>query len=94
MLSRTVIAMVHLPQELDDAIIDQFAPRGEAGKPDGYFVPESEGSALMACALVSRGFLSRSREHLFAGVQYFTNGSSRLEMLVSESPHILALYVK
>ncbi|KAJ7277674.1 hypothetical protein C8J57DRAFT_1713389 [Mycena rebaudengoi] len=51
--------MEHLPQELIDAIIDQFAPHSEAATPDGpdrYYVSEPQAAALMACALTSRSF--------------------------------------
>jgi hypothetical protein len=55
----TAAAMEHLPQELIDAIIDQFAPHSEAATPDGpdrYYVSEPQAAALMACALTSRSF--------------------------------------
>jgi hypothetical protein len=86
--------MVQLPQELIDAIIDQFAPRGDDTLPNKYWVPEAEKAALSACSLASRIFLCRSRQHLFAGIEFYTDCSSQLEDLVSESPDILTSYLK
>ncbi|KAJ7214155.1 hypothetical protein C8J57DRAFT_1732766 [Mycena rebaudengoi] len=87
--------MGRLPQELIDAIINQIAPQGEwAAVPDTYHAHESDQEALMACALTSRSFLPRSREHLFDAVVLDTKAPSKLEALVSESPHILTSYVK
>ncbi|KAJ7218900.1 hypothetical protein C8J57DRAFT_1732119 [Mycena rebaudengoi] len=83
--------MGQLPQEIIDAIIDQFATPDEAELRLGNEPREAE--ALKACALTARAFRSRSQRHLFASIFCFTSDSDKLETLVSGSPHLIASYV-
>ncbi|KAJ7218904.1 hypothetical protein C8J57DRAFT_1537265 [Mycena rebaudengoi] len=87
---KNVADMGQLPQEIIDAIIDQFATSDEGQLRRGN--EPREAKALKACALTARAFRSRSQQHLFASISCFTSNSGKLGPLVSGSPH-LASYV-
>ncbi|KAJ7266675.1 hypothetical protein C8J57DRAFT_1617852 [Mycena rebaudengoi] len=84
---------MRVPQEIADAIIDNFAMSHDEKislnrEPD-------DADSLRACSLASRSFLRRSRMHLFA--VFFCqrlSDFSHFDRLLVESPHIGELYVK
>jgi hypothetical protein len=76
---------MQIPQEIVDAIIDNFAvfddDRTTCNEP-------CEADTLRVCALVSRSFLPRSQRQLFALLTCLKGNLLKLERLLVESPHI------
>ncbi|KAJ6557853.1 hypothetical protein B0H19DRAFT_1148783 [Mycena capillaripes] len=88
---------MEIPQELIDAIIDEFPLRldSDSDLPD----PETK-RTLQSCALVSRPFLQRCQMHIFSRISVwdsylptFPLACQRLAAVLSSSPH-LAGYIQ
>ncbi|KAJ7260286.1 hypothetical protein C8J57DRAFT_1233305 [Mycena rebaudengoi] len=90
------VTTMRVPQEIDDAIIDNFGmSHDEKISPHGYGREPDDTDSLRACSLTSRSFLRRSRMHLFAAIfcQRLSD-FSHFDRLLAESPHIGELYVR
>ncbi|KAJ7266705.1 hypothetical protein C8J57DRAFT_376751 [Mycena rebaudengoi] len=90
---------MRVPQEIVDAIIDNFAmSHDDKISRNRYWREPGEpvdADSLRACSLTSRSFLRRSRMHLFAA--FFCqclSDFSHFDSLLAESPHIGELYVR
>ncbi|KAJ7266839.1 hypothetical protein C8J57DRAFT_378068 [Mycena rebaudengoi] len=85
---------MRVPQEIVDAIIDNFAMPDE--EKILHYRPElDDANSLRACSLTSRSFLRGSRMHLFAAIFCLSPSEfSHFDRLLAESPHIGELYVR
>ncbi|KAJ7266838.1 hypothetical protein C8J57DRAFT_1718067 [Mycena rebaudengoi] len=86
---------MRVPQEIVDAIIDNFAMPEEKISQYYYWRNHSDADSLRACSLTSRSFLHRSRMHLFAAIFCHSPAEfSHFDHLLAESSHIGELYVR
>ncbi|KAJ7278201.1 hypothetical protein C8J57DRAFT_1465405 [Mycena rebaudengoi] len=85
---------MRVPQEIVDAIIDNFAMPDE--EKILHYRPElDDANSLRACSLTSRSFLRGSRMHLFAAIFCHSPSEfSHFDRLLAESPHIGEIYVR
>ncbi|KAJ7266833.1 hypothetical protein C8J57DRAFT_1469885 [Mycena rebaudengoi] len=86
---------MRVPQEVVDAIIDNFAMSDDEKIWQSHWPELDDANSLRACSLTSRSFLRRSRMHLFAATFcHSLSEFSHFDRLLAESPHIGELYVR
>ncbi|KAJ7266717.1 hypothetical protein C8J57DRAFT_1469834 [Mycena rebaudengoi] len=91
-----VFLTMQVPQDIVDAIIDNFAmSHDEKISLPRYWREPDDADSLRACSFTSRSFLHRSRMHLFAAFScLWLSDFSHFDRLLTESPHIGELYVR
>ncbi|KAJ7238027.1 hypothetical protein C8J57DRAFT_1529018 [Mycena rebaudengoi] len=87
---------MRVPQEISDAIIDNFAKSHiEKISLTSYRREPDDADSLRACSLTSRAFLCRSCMHLFAAIYCeYHSDFLNLDRLLAECPHIGELYIR
>ncbi|KAJ7266721.1 hypothetical protein C8J57DRAFT_1717998 [Mycena rebaudengoi] len=91
------VAIMRVPQEIVDAIIDNFAVSHDekTSVVNASWREADDADSLRACSLTSRLFLHKSRMHLFAAIScQQLSEFSHFDRLLAESPHIGELYVR